>query len=192
MAKPLLIIVSGASASEKTVLSRRLSADLSVPLIGKDSVKELLFDIFPQYDREWSRAEGRVAVAMMYAGAGELLRLGYHVMIESSFHAHYSRDDISKLFSSLDVDIYEIHCEIDESLRQKRWSQRSLTERHPAHLDNPDQLSQLTDANAAIFPEHARYFDTGLSAEKYEHEYCTIKTELADRLDKGGFYATTN
>ena len=40
--KPLLVVISGAPGSGKTALSRRLAPELKLPLISKDTIKEVL------------------------------------------------------------------------------------------------------------------------------------------------------
>jgi 2-phosphoglycerate kinase len=42
--RPLLVLVSGSPGSGKTTLARRLAADLVMPLLGKDTIKEALGD----------------------------------------------------------------------------------------------------------------------------------------------------
>lgn len=60
-----LIIISGMPGSGKTTLAKSISAELSLPLIEKDSIKELLFDSLGWNDREWSKKLGKVSYELM-------------------------------------------------------------------------------------------------------------------------------
>ncbi|HWS64347.1 MAG TPA: AAA family ATPase [Steroidobacteraceae bacterium] len=50
-----LMIILGCPASGKTTLARRLAAELTVPILSKDDIKEALFDVLGFADRERSR-----------------------------------------------------------------------------------------------------------------------------------------
>lgn len=44
MAAPLLVVIQGAPGSGKTTLVEKLRQDIGLPIIGKDDIKEMLFD----------------------------------------------------------------------------------------------------------------------------------------------------
>ena len=50
-----LMIILGCPASGKTSLARRLAAELTVPILSKNDIKEALFDVLGFADRERSR-----------------------------------------------------------------------------------------------------------------------------------------
>ena len=62
----LLIIVTGPSATGKTSLAERLSEDLSIPLIAKDTIKEQLFNSLGWSDRAWSRKLGGASYDLIW------------------------------------------------------------------------------------------------------------------------------
>ena len=64
--KQVLIIVSGPPASGKTTLSRRLAADLRLPLVQRDSFKEIMFDTLGWQDRAWSQRLGGASYELLY------------------------------------------------------------------------------------------------------------------------------
>jgi predicted kinase len=189
---PYLVIVSGAPASGKTTISRRLEKDLDVPVLAKDDIKEMLFDRLPQHDRDWSTIEGRMAISMMYAGAKQLLDAGYHIMIESSFNVEYSRPEIMQLVTDHSIGIIEVNCIVDHEVRQRRWSERAQTTRHPGHMDSATHQLSVRTEDEPLFPDLALVIDTGASPPLYEDRYQQICTAIQKTLGTGGRYETTN
>jgi hypothetical protein len=51
-------------------MARPLATDLDLPLIGKDLIKEALFDALGTGDRAWSRRLGVASYEVLYAVAG--------------------------------------------------------------------------------------------------------------------------
>ena len=61
MDHPILILVTGLPAAGKTMIARRLSEILNLPLIAKDDIKERLFNGLGMSTREWSQKLGGLA-----------------------------------------------------------------------------------------------------------------------------------
>lgn len=192
MSRPTLIIVSGAPASGKSTLAVQMQQDIAIPLITKDTIKEMLFDTIAQYDRNWSTIEGSMAIAMMYAGAAELLKAGYHVMIESSFHPEYSKSDVGRIQKSVEFEIIEVNVYLEYEERQKRYAKRAQTNRHPGHMDEVGHSLSRRNENGCVFPDSAIRYDTALSGNDATEQYSTLIRTVKDNLSKKGFYETTN
>lgn len=136
MASPLLVVIQGAPGSGKSTLARRLRQDVTLPLLGKDDIKELLFDRLPQVDREYSRVQGMVSFEMLYAFARTFLQNGHSIIIEGAFHTELSRKNIGTILKETGAEYLEIFCDLDEEIRRERFLTRSLDgSRHPAHMD---------------------------------------------------------
>src|SRR5213079_1899630 len=89
---PLLIIVSGPRCTGKTTLARGIAAELGLPLITKDGIKELLFDSLGWSDRDWSRRLGRATYPLLYYFVEAQLRAGRSHVVESNFYPAYSAE----------------------------------------------------------------------------------------------------
>lgn len=136
MASPLLVVIQGAPGSGKTTLARRIRQDVALPLLGKDDVKEMLFEHLPQADKEYSRLQGMASFEMLYAFARTFLSNGQSIVIEGAFHTELSRKNIGAILAETGAEYLEIFCDLDEETRKQRFLARSNDgSRHPAHLD---------------------------------------------------------
>ena len=62
---PVLILVAGPSCAGKTTVAERLAADLCLPMVSKDMIKESLSDNMGWSDREWSRSLGGPSMELL-------------------------------------------------------------------------------------------------------------------------------
>lgn len=136
MAAPLLVVIQGAPGSGKTTLVEKLRQDIGLPIIGKDDIKEMLFDHIEQFDREFSRLQGMASFEMLYAFARTFLQNGKSVAIEGAFHTELSRENIRNILNTTGARYLEFFCHVDEATRQLRIEQRAKSgTRHPSHQD---------------------------------------------------------
>lgn len=143
MGRPLLVIIHGAPGSGKTTLARHLRQSVTLPILGKDDLKELLFETIPQSDRDFSRLQGAVAFDMLYAFARQFLSQGQSVVIEGAFWPDRSRKEIQAILDETNAKVLELFCHVDEEVRLERFRQRSISgERHPAHMDTDTVVTQ--------------------------------------------------
>lgn len=134
MAKPVLILISGAPATGKTVLARRLAEALPVPVIERDAIKETLFDTLGIGDREWSKKLGAASFALFYLTVETILTAGRSVIAEAAFHRPYSANWLSRVRERFDLEVLELHCHADSATALRRYLNRTGTAgRHAGH-----------------------------------------------------------
>jgi predicted kinase len=134
---PDLIIISGRPCTGKTTLSRRLAADLELPLFNRDGLKELLFDVLGWSDREWSRRLGGASHALLLHAAERVLSANLSCMIESNFYPQIHSLPIQQLAQRTGVRTLEVYCHTDPDVLVERFRARAHSqERHPGHVDH--------------------------------------------------------
>ena len=92
------ILVTGIPASGKSTLARALGEELRLPVISKDSLKEILFDQVGFRSREEKVRLGNASMEIMYAVAGQLMGAGQPFLLENNFE-RASEDGIKALLA---------------------------------------------------------------------------------------------
>ena len=143
----MFVLVAGPPGSGKSTLARPLAAELSLPLMAKDAIKEALMDVlgWPSSVEE-SRRLGRAAVMAML----EVARTSRGAVLDSTFFP-YAFPRISALPGPL----IEVRCRCPKTVAQARYRARS-GKRHRGHLDldrQPDELwNEQNSAPLGIAP----------------------------------------
>jgi predicted kinase len=133
----LLVLVTGPPASGKTTLAVPLAAALDLPLIGKDLIKEALFDALGTGDRAWSRRLGKASYEVLYTVAGALPA--------AVLDANLGPEAAPRLHA-LDAHLIEVFCRCPADEVERRFSSRAPT-RHAGHVDHllaPEIRATLT------------------------------------------------
>jgi predicted kinase len=172
MASPQLIVITGLPASGKSTLASALAPLLRAPLIGKDMIKEQLFETLGTGDSAHSRRLSNASFAIQFAVAGELLASGRSVILEGNFRSgEHERPLLAALPSDCDpaVVIAQILCRVEESERVARLQRRPLdSARHSGHRDA--QLALAAHGGGAFLdlPGKRIERDAGGSPSGYE------------------------
>ncbi len=148
MPQSLLIIVAGPPGSGKTTLARRLALDLDLPLVGRDDIKELLFDSLGWSDRAWSQQIGRASYHLLYYVTELLLAGRASLIVESNFSPAVATAEFLALKQQYDCRTFVIHCRADAATLYRRFQHRATAgQRHPGHGDlaNHEEFRQALD-----------------------------------------------
>jgi predicted kinase len=135
--KPWLIVVTGPPAAGKTVTARRLAADLGLPLIEKDVLKEALYDTLGPADLAWSRRLGAGVTEQLYRLAERFASLGVDALLESNFVTDLATPRFLKIADKHPFRALQVVCTADAETIAARYARRAGTgERHPGHHDS--------------------------------------------------------
>jgi predicted kinase len=138
---PVLVVVTGPPGAGKTTIAGELKARLGLPLIAKDSVKEVLGEALGIEDRVRSRQLGAAVFELVGLFVAELLEQGVSVIAEGNFTQR------SSLFSKpLPADIVQVHVTAGPETLRARLLERD--DRHPVHYDR-DAADEIARRAAA-------------------------------------------
>lgn len=137
MSHALLVIITGLPSTGKTTLGRRLSADLGIPYLHKDGIKERLFDTLGWHDREWSRRLGQATYEIMFYFLEIMLQSQATLIVESNFKANMHSERLRNLLGRYNYQAVQILCWTKgEQLLERFKSRLQSNLRHPGHVDH--------------------------------------------------------
>jgi predicted kinase len=159
--RELLIIVTGRPAAGKSTLAKWLSQELRLPLVGKDSIREELFDRLGWKDRKWAQELGKASVDMMFYFAHAELEVGHSIIMDNSFYPPVSNPRFQALKEQYHAESIQIVCDSDRETLFHRFKSRAETgNRHPGHGDHDvleglyanlaDSSSQILDIGGIV------------------------------------------
>lgn len=131
-----LILVSGLPASGKTSLAEEIGNALSLPVINKDAIKELLFDTVGWSTRDWSKKLGSASMALLWFIAERHAQARSAIVLESNFVKSFADQALSGFREKFPLRVIEVHCAADREVLVERYRKRAEDgERHPGHME---------------------------------------------------------
>jgi AAA domain len=131
------IVVSGPPGSGKTTLAVPLAAELGLPLVAKDTIKDALMSVLPVPDVESSKLIGRASIAAMLAVAADA---PFGAVLDCNFHRSRALDELGRLPGA----IVEVFCRCDHDVAASRYLDRAPS-RHPGPLPLDPQHRRAVD-----------------------------------------------
>ena len=148
MNEPVVVLISGAPGTGKTTMARQVATALQIPYLGKDLIKESLFDSLGTQDREWSMKLGIASIELLFKLIESHLEAGQSVVAETNFRKEFDVPRFKRLKKRYAFKTVEIHCEADRQVLLTRLNQRDQSgERHPGH--ETAQMIELIDQEVA-------------------------------------------
>lgn len=156
------ILITGIPASGKSTLASVLSDRLHIPMLSKDSIKELLFDDIGFHSRAEKVALGAAAQNVLYYAARQLLRSGTPFILENNFESS-SRDSLLSLLSEFRCTAVTLALTGDLPTIYDRFVQRNQSpSRHRGHVVN-DHYPE-TDPGHFVPPPTFEQFCKGITS----------------------------
>jgi predicted kinase len=138
----VLVVVTGPPASGKTSLARELAHELGLSWIGKDALKETLYDVLGSGEELEPRLE-EAARRLLLTVAEQQLASGLSAIVESNFDRDADLAPLERLWSEHPTRVVQIHCGGEEAQLLERFAERAASaERHPGHEDRPEQVRE--------------------------------------------------
>lgn len=173
-----LIVVSGLSGTGKSGIARRIAADLGLPCLGTDQLKEVLFDTLGWSDVTWSDRLRNAASALLWSVCRSMLEAGQSIVVEGALKAELDGPRLHAMRHQFRPRILEVHCHAPREVLAKRVAERAESgERHPGHGDQDQEALRdevipelLADPDPLLgAPDHYILHDTSeeLTDERY-------------------------
>lgn len=177
-----LILVNGLPGVGKTTLAAKLQADLGLPALGKDMLKEFLFDTIGIGGKDDSRLIGKAVSEMMYVLAADYAAAGRSIILESAYFAEFARPAFQQIVHAHRARIIEVYCSLDPAERRRRFNARNASgQRHPGHTDGdlPADEPEPLEVYAPIGIGTVIRLDTGQFGDA---EYAQLLHTLQEQL----------
>nr|WP_289767592.1 AAA family ATPase [uncultured Acetatifactor sp.] len=130
------ILVTGIPAAGKGTMAEAMSERLKLPVISKDTIKELLFDNVGFQSRAEKVNLGIASMEIMYYVAGQLMKAGQPFILENNFE-HSSEHGIKNLLEKYQYSALTITLTGDYKVIYQRFLKReSSPDRHRGHVVN--------------------------------------------------------
>ncbi|MDE7283883.1 MAG: AAA family ATPase [Lachnospiraceae bacterium] len=130
------ILVTGIPAAGKSTMAEVISERLKLPVISKDTIKELLFDNVGFQSRAEKVNLGIASMEIMYYAAGQLMKAGQSFILENNFE-YSSEYGIKKLIEKYQYSALTITLTGDYKVIYQRFLERENSpDRHRGHVVN--------------------------------------------------------
>ena len=130
------ILVTGIPAAGKSTMAEAMSERLKLPVISKDTIKELLFDNVGFQSRAEKVNLGIAGMEIMYYVAGQLMKAGQPFILENNFE-YLSEHGIKNLLEKYQYPALTITLTGDYKVIYQRFLEReSSPDRHRGHIVN--------------------------------------------------------
>ena len=134
--KMYCILVTGIPAAGKSTIAEAMSERLKLPVISKDSIKELLFDNVGFQSRAEKVNLGIAGMEIMYYVAGQLMKAGQPFILENNFE-YSSEHGMKNLLEKYRYSAMTITLTGDYKVIYQRFLEReSSPDRHRGHVVN--------------------------------------------------------
>jgi glucokinase len=142
------IIVNGPPASGKSTIAREMARSFNLPILVRDTIQEVLYDVIGTGDREYNRMLGRAGMAVIWAVINNF-PLDASVIIDT-WCRYPPYDWVVQGLSTAGIDRFvEIWCHAPGEVLSSRYLSR-VGVRHPGHPGKEFAVELIEIAKKAI------------------------------------------
>lgn len=130
-----IVILNGHPATGKTQFLIRLLEKISIPVVSKDDIKELIGKDLPDIDLELSKELGKASFELMHHFINQLTLANANFVVEAPLKPLYESPYFLELFNKFQPSILQIIFHCSPETIEKRLEARAMG-RHRVHLDS--------------------------------------------------------
>lgn len=134
--RPVLVLVSGPPGSGKSTLAHRLAAELGLPLLSRDEIKQGMVHTTPDYVPEGADAVAWRTYAAFFDTLALLVRAEVSLVAEAAFGHDLWVRGLGPVLGHADLRV--LRCTLDPHLARER-SARRLAAAPAARAAHPDR-----------------------------------------------------
>ena len=154
------ILVTGIPASGKSTMAKFLAEQLSIPVISKDKIKELLFDDVGFKSREEKVKLGIASMNIMYYMAEQLMKCNQPFILENNFE-NVSKEGLDEILGKYSYNAITLTLTGNYKKIYERFVERNMsTDRHRGHIVN-DCYPEI-DVNRKLDPISYESYEAGI------------------------------
>lgn len=130
------ILLTGIPASGKSSMAEFLAGELGLPVISKDRIKELMYDVLGFRSREEKVRLGIASMDIMYYMAEQLMKRKQPFILENNFE-NISKESLFKILDQYSYRAITVTLTGDYKIIYQRFLERDNgSERHRGHVVN--------------------------------------------------------
>lgn len=161
------ILITGIPASGKSSMAEYLAQNLSLPVISKDIIKELMYDEIGFRSRDEKVRLGIASMRIMYYTAEQLMKCGQPFILENNFE-NISREGLLALLEKYSYQAITVTLTGSYETIYRRFLERNQSpERHRGHVVNDCYPEREGENN--IFPISYENFVAGIVNRGMDH-----------------------
>lgn len=179
------ILVTGIPAAGKSTMAEVMSKKLKLPVISKDTIKELLFDNVGFQSRAEKVKLGIASMEIMYYAAGQLMKAGKPFILENNFE-YSSEHGMKTLLEKYHYSALTITLTGDYKVIYQRFLERENSpDRHRGHVVNDCYPERKENNQETLKPKTITYenFVRGIEKRGFD-AFCAdgrqIKVDTTD------------
>ena len=183
-----LIIIAGMPATGKSTIAKKIAAELCLPILEKDDIKEELFDTVGYKDLAEKRMLDTAATAILLRCTEEVLKSGQSLIIVNNFESNM-RDKVQAMIDRCDCSSVTVFLGGDPEVLYARYIERDKKRsRHMGHtfIDRYPPLPE-DDVTRSMTREYFRdrFENSGMADFKLDGARIDVDATYPEKTDVG-------